>query len=312
MIADLFDVEKAVEMPDKSKVSGICLLVNCSKQPTKNGSNFFAGVLSTEKGQVSYKAWSNSAAFVLLDSGDMSGKVVYVAGAVSEYQGTKSVILDTVRRIEPERLKAMGVSERDFMFGKYDSDYYWNAFNAVVKKNVSENAYKCFQGLLNGYEDDFKSEFAAITHHDNCKGGLLAHSFKVCSLAVVIKLYPEVLKRIGKDLLYVGCALHDIGKLDEYSNGAMSESGKRVSHMFCGGARVMENKDLVVGLMGEQFYYDLISIMVGHHGKFGDPPRTVAAYVVHKLDLLDSVFTSLNELLEKNTGSVQYEGFILL
>ena len=87
-----------------------------------------------------------------------------------------------------------------------------------------------------------------------------------------------------------------------------------LSHLITGALIIAnEFEEVICNELGDRFFYDLISIISSHHGEFGEPPRTVAAYVVHKLDIVDSVFTSLNEALEDaKKGDVQmFDGFKL-
>ena len=53
----------------------------------------------------------------------------------------------------------------------------------------------------------FKVEFAAMSHHDNCKGGLLAHTYKVLLLMkFVCRQYEAATTKRGTDytdLLYI-------------------------------------------------------------------------------------------------------------
>ena len=57
-----------------------------------------------------------------------------------------------------------------------------------------------------------------------------------------------------------------------------------------------KHREEIINLKGEDFYYSLISIISQHHGEYGEAPRTVAAYVIHQLDCLDSTLTLLDEV----------------
>ena len=48
------------------------------------------------------------------------------------------------------------------------------------------------------------------------------------------------------------------------------------------------------------FYYEIVSVLQGHHGEFGDAPVTVLAYIVHLIDMLDSQTTGIFDKIESN------------
>lgn len=302
------------EMVDKTPVSGICLLQTYSKQPTKNGSFYMGGTLTTNDGSMSFKSWGNSSAFRLMEEDDIKGCIVQVDAEVNVYNGMKSLIVSYIKVLTSDMINELGITATDFMYSKYNVDAYFVKFNGLMEKNLSEGGMRVFNAVMDKYGERFKQEFAAMHHHDNCKGGLLAHSLKVCQIASIVSLYPNILNWVSKDLLYLGCALHDIGKINEYNLGDISEEGKVLSHLITG-ALILANEfeDVICNELGDRFFYDLISVISSHHGEFGEPPRTVAAYVVHKLDIVDSVFTSLNETLEDaKKGDVQmFDGFKL-
>lgn len=314
MVTEVLKKETLDNASDRFGINGVCLVQTYTKQPTKNGGSFVGGTLSVPDGVVQFKAWSNSRAYEQFTSSDLKGKIVGMYGEVNLYNGTKSIIVSDVDVLSESALEEIGLSVEDFMYSKYNVDSYYDKFVSVMKKNLSEDALKVFSAIMDKYGVRFKSEFAAIYHHDACRGGLLAHSLKVCQVASIVSLYPNILNWVGKDLLYLGCALHDIGKISEYNMGDISEEGKVLSHLISGALMIAtEFGDLISNTMGERFFYELLSVVSCHHGEVGEPPRTVAAYVVHLIDKIEAVMTGLNTQLDGATkGDVQqYDGFKL-
>ena len=309
----VLSLKEISEKPNRFGVCGLCMVQSYNKLPTKNGGSYVGGTLSTGEGTIEFKSWGNTSAYNAFVENDLSGKVVDVEAEVNEYNGVKSVIVGSIIDIyDGKSLARLGLKTEDFMCSRYNVKEYWNAFLELVKKKVSASAYDAFLAILEGKEDRFKSEFASTAHHDNCRGGLLAHSFKTVSMASIVRLYPELEKRVGADLLYLGCALHDIGKIMEYENGAVTYLGKTVSHTVYGVVMLEGKRDEIVRLMGEDFYLDLLSVVSCHHGEYGERPRTVASYIIHKLDLIESMFTSLQEVIGSSDGDVvAFDGFKL-
>lgn len=310
---DKLSIQKLESMGDRFPVEGVCLLQAYTKQPTKNGGSYFGGTLSTSEGTVAFKAWSNSLAYRSLDEDDLRGSIISIRGEINIFNGTKSIILNAFSVESIELLEEMGLSESDFMYSKYNVDAYWLKLDSVLSKNLSKEAFGVWNIIMDKYGDRFKDEFAALYHHDNCRGGLLAHTLKVCQIANIVSLYPNLVNKLGKDLLYLGCALHDIGKVLEYNMGDISNSGRINSHMVLGVVILAEEfKRVITEALGEKFFYDLVSVISSHSGDFGEHPRTVASYIIHMLDNIDSKFAALNDSIEDNTGDViMFEGYKL-
>ena len=60
------------------------------------------------------------------------------------------------------------------------------------------------------------------------------------------------------------------------------------------------------------FYLELIAIISQHHGEFGERPKTVYAYLVHVIDLLDSRVSGLQKKLDDGVvGNCYFDEFKL-
>lgn len=286
-----------LEMLNKQSFEGYVLIQSYGEQPTKTGSSFMGGNLEAN-GTVSFKAWRGTA-FDTLKESELEGKICLIGGEINDWNGTKSVIINSISEVPESVLEKVDLKKSDFFEPKYNIDSYWDTLNKIMEKHTSKEGYEIFSLIMSEVEESFKEEFAAINYHDNCKGGLLAHTTKVVKLASVISLYPDILKRISEDLLYVGAGIHDIGKVIEYSTGVISEKGKHISHLTIGCLMLEEHKDRIIELKGEDFYYSLLSIIAQHHGSYEETPRTIAAYVVHQIDCLESTLALLNQTLEE-------------
>lgn len=278
---------------DKQYVKGVVYLREVEKSTTKTGNEYYSGMLEC-KGSVPFKAWGSSSAFDVLKNTELSGMICVVEGKLDFFTGTVAISLDDICK---ETSDNYDVS--DFYDDVYDIDKYFNNLMSTLSKNVSSNALNVFNAIVSGnYLERFKVEYAAKYNHDNCKSGLLAHTTKVVKLASLVKMYPAVMDRVGSDLLFLGCALHDIGKIIEYSNGSISDTGKIISHITYGVLILNEYRDFIVASMGNDFYLNLLAVVQQHHGEYGERPRTVASYVINMLDCFDSDMTSLNQKLD--------------
>lgn len=294
-------------------VEGIVLMKQYAKRLTKTGKDYIEGQLMNAV-SVAFKAWSESNALRKLLSEEYSNVPVLIKGTWSEYQGSLSIVLDDIFAIE-------GYSPIDFMESPYNTEAYANAVKTLCKKNLSESGMKIANLLLFENESVWKrfcEEFAAKGHHDNVKGGLLAHTYKLLFfMSNVLATYQTLLfdgegtdeksRTNRKDLIYLGTLIHDIGKIDEMQYGVY-QPNSAISHRILGLDYLFEHKNEIIETYDIKWYRDLQSILVEHHNEWADPCRTVVSYVVNLVDVLDAKFTGLcqnieQKLIEDTSGS---------
>lgn len=293
--------EMLQNLVEGSPITGTILLQGFSVQLTKTGKEYVIGTLTSGE-SISFKAWSSSNAFDIIKSAsNISGKAVSITGTVETYNGVQSIILSNVTVVEDADLSV-------FLEEKYDANAYWISLRNLVFNYISDTGKELANKTLfenEAVSDRFKIEFAAHSHHDAVKSGLLAHTYKVVQNTINILLtYPNLAKtQDEKDLIILGALLHDIGKTIEYNLGN-PQPLSFLTHRIVG--IEMLDKTLISSLYSEMWYYQLVAILVQHHGEYDDNCRTVASYIVHKADVMDSLFTDLNTALEKpirgNTG----------
>ena len=284
----------------KNPVQGVILCRNYSIQLTKTGKEYVQGELYSGVG-VPFKAWSTSSAFNHLKNEDFSNTPVYISGTFDDYGGTQSIVVDTVQAVSD-------FNPEDFLPIKYNIDAYFTALINLTKSKVSEKAFSLLDKVLfsnQGVAERFKVEFAAMSHHDNCKGGLLAHTYKVVNNSIfILNSYQQLTKGSQDyvDLIIVGATLHDIGKIFELNFGNYQPCSV-VTHRYLGIELIQDLKSDIIESYNEKWYYDLVSIFLQHHGEFDDDYRSLAALIIHKADILDSEFTSVVTALENPVHS---------
>lgn len=294
------DMLKALA-PNKT-ISGVVLLKEINVALTKSDKEYMVGKVQSGI-EIPFKAWNNSSAFSKLKAENYNNVPTYITGTVDNYGGSLSIILDSVQAVE-------GFTPDMFLPIRYNIEAYWEALKTGVKSKCTDKAYAIADTILFANESvasRFKEEFAAKSHHDNCKGGLLAHTYKVVQgLNFVLGTYQGLVTKDGVvqqdfvDLLFVGAVLHDLGKIFEYNFGSVTSASIATHHML-GAELIMKQRDLIVGSFSEDWYYNLLSIVSQHHGEFGEPCKSVAAYIIHRADELDSSFTLLTQVLEAPT-----------
>lgn len=276
-----------------------------TEQVTVNGGPYYVGHLSCI-GDVTFKIWGGPV-FDKVKENPINDTICYLHGEVNEYAGVKSLIIKDVTPYVGDEL----VTD-DFLEQKYDAEDLFAKLQTIISHNVSTEALTVFTTVIAPIKDRFCKEYAAVSHHDACMSGLLAHTLKLVRLAQILKFYPELSRVIDKDILFVGAALHDIGKTVEYNNGSISEMGMKMSHLTLGLKLLEPHKSTIVELKGQSFYDDLESIIQQHHGEYGERPRTLVAYIIHIIDGLEAQLTDIDDIIANaTTNQVKIETYKL-
>ncbi len=140
-------------------------------------------------------------------------------------------------------------------------------------------------------EDRFMIEGVAIRHHDNIVGGLANHTIKMLNiLKAILENNPPL--RASTDLLIFSIFMHDVGKVFEYRDLDLGDFWY-ANHRVRGIEFLAAHKDTIIKCYDESFYRQAQSVIAGHHGLYGDRPTTVAATIVHYIDMLESQTTEL-------------------
>lgn len=294
---------------DGEFLSGVVLVKSYGKKMTKGSvpKPYIDGVLVSGT-DLPFKIWQDGSG--LLDkmlADDLQGKACQVSGKVQLWQGNKSIILTDCTPVS-------GYDIASFLPVKYNSKSYIDASKNFLMANLSPEGYDIISEIL--FNDDelwnrFTTEFCARSHHDNCRSGLLVHSYKVLlTMNFVLSVYPTLLKcnprkmdvqKYQSDLYFIGAFIHDIGKTVEMKMGVY-QPNTAVTHRYFGTEIVAKHKDKIIATYDEKWYYDLISIITQHHHEFGERAKTVFAYVTHLVDYQDTMLTGLCEAIEGNTN----------
>lgn len=287
-------------------VSGVLLLRDWQILKTKTGGNYISGSLLGGEA-ITFKCWENSTAFKQLSATDYTGKPIVFMGKIDDYGGLISLIIENIEAPKED------YPVENFLEEKYDADKYFDALKAQAANHLTAKGYSILDDILFSNETlckDFKIAFAARNHHDNCKAGLLAHTYKVFSLmAYTIGTYKNIVGTDTdiKDLLYIGCIIHDIGKVWEMNLGSYTEQSI-VTHRYLGAEHVAKYKDKIVTEYSEMWYYNLISILLQHHDEYGEPCKTVYAKLVNLVDDLDAKLTSIADAMGEDVSTIQFDG----
>ena len=283
---------------------GIVLLKNYSKGATSSGKPKYIGTI-TNIDEANFNVWNNSNAYEYFDSlpSGTGSHVVLIYYALSKY----GLVISRIEKVE-------GYDPDMFVSHKYSEKEVASEFVTTLKaSDISEKAFSVIRAVLHtGTSDEvitrFAKEYAAYSHHDNCASGLLAHTTKCIRIYNGVKgAYPFLSDAMTNDLMVIGLTLHDIGKIYEMRDGVYQKTSF-VTHRGLGLEHILPYKGLIVELYGEEFFYMLCSIILQHHGEYGEAPRTLYATLVHMIDDMEAQLTSISEVLSEGITTTDAAG----
>lgn len=136
---------------------------------------------------------------------------------------------------------------------------------------------------------------AATGYHHNYKAGLLWHMESMCESAYVQRSTNRF-RNCNLGLVVAGCALHDIGKLQEMETSPLgeavyTEAGNLFGHLLLG-YQMVRDEAILLNIADDEEVKHLLHIIVSHHGNLEwgaiTVPATKEADLVFHLDLIDS------------------------
>lgn len=252
---------------------------------SKSG-QYLSLTLSDATGAIPARMWDHAEeAAALFGAGD----AVTVRGVVEEYKGQKQLVIERLKKAEPEeveRADLMPRSSRDL-----------DALRARLLETVAGVREPHLRALLDHFFGDaeFLTRFcrapgAKGLHHCHL-GGLLEHTVAVIEiLETVGRIHPE----LDRELLMAGALLHDLGKVEELECATTIEytdRGRLVGHTVLTDRMVTR---VIAGIKGfpEELSNRLTHLLLSHHGQreYGAPvlPMTAEACALHYADNLDA------------------------
>jgi len=278
---------------------GLVFLHSYSKKSYQDGKkHYISGLLKNKSESIQMKIWDAHLVKVFSDN-EMGGKVYKISGEVKTYRDQLEITVNSVSHYA-------GIPASNFL-ATVDTELVFNTFIELVNTLLSQRGVSMLVALFDaeGLYDRFKQEFAGTKMHDAQIGGLMHHTVKMLKLAETLVKNDSRLEEYS-DLIYLGVILHDIGKLQEYELGVRTQHSF-VTHRVFGVELLAKYKKDIVDIYDETFYYHLLAIIQGHHGIYGEPPKTVWALIVHYLDMMDSLTTGIldkitsgNDVREEN------------
>ncbi|MGC9220200.1 MAG: HD domain-containing protein [Solirubrobacteraceae bacterium] len=159
----------------------------------------------------------------------------------------------------------------------------------------------------------FRAAPAAKRYHQAYRHGLLEHTLLVAESASALSaIYPE----LDRDLVLTGALIHDIGKLETYTEVdgqiEMTDAGRLHGEIALGYARIHTEIESIAGFPHE-LAQALLHIVLSHHGalEYGSPvvPSTREATLVHMADSLSAKLGSFDRIERALDADARWAGY---
>lgn len=284
------------DLKEGELVEDIYLVREKSFDTTRTGSQYISLELVDRSGMVDAKKWDASK--TLFDSFNIDD-FIKVKAKVEFYKKYPQLKLDTIEKVaseEPDIALYIPTvnADRNKLFSQYMS---------YVTSLKDPHLKTLFQNIFSDKEtaDKFKKSPSATDFHHPYIGGLLEHSLSCVELA---ELVSSKYKDINRDVLVAGAALHDIGKIEEFSfrkTFYYSDKGRLIGHIVLGANFIAKQIEKIDGFP-EILRDILLHIIISHHGEheWGSPkrPMCLEAVVLHYIDNLDAKVNGFKHFVE--------------
>ncbi len=277
----------------------------CAQKERRTGrsGDFLAIVLQDATGRVQARLFDEVDRFDLeFDAGEF----VKVHGRARTYNGRLEIAVTTIRRVHPPSDRADGFAEEHCVqSAPRPVDEMWGELERLLESVRDSSVRQLLVRIVNQKAARLRTWPAAVTVHHAYRGGLLEHVLQVAnSVTSLAEVYGA-----NRDLLVAGAVLHDIGKLDELSEGPAVEytrAGNLVGHVALGIALVYQVAASIEGFP-DGLRDEIAHLVASHHGsrELGSPvePMTVEAFILAMADDLDAKIHQVRRHLGETAGS---------
>jgi 3'-5' exoribonuclease len=263
----------------------------------RNGDLFISLSLQDKTGIIKGRIFNEAAR--LREEFD-AGEFVKVQGRTDLYNGRVQLLIEKIRRVNPDQDATQGFREDDCVLSSARPvDEMWSELEEMIQHVRDPFVRELLQRMTTEHVEKLKIWPAAQTVHHAYRSGFLEHVLSVARSALVLGTAYGA----NRDLLTAGALLHDIGKLEElqYDRSTnYTREGNLVGHVTLGAMMVraaMERIPEFPDVLRTQIEH----LIVSHHGhkEFGAPvePMTIEAMILSAADDLDAKINQVKQAL---------------
>ena len=232
-----------------------------------------------------------------------SGDFVKVQGRTELYNGRMQLVVENIRRVNPDQDTPHGFREGDcILCAPRPVDEMWSELDQLILHVRDPFVRELLQRITSQHREKLRIWPAALTVHHAYRSGFLEHVLSVARSALTLGAAYGA----NQDLLTAGALLHDIGKLDELEydrSTSYTREGNLVGHVTLG---VMMARATMAGIpeFPDVLRTQIEHLIVSHHGhkEFGAPvePMTLEAMILSAADDLDAKINQVRQALAED------------
>lgn len=293
---------------EKDLVRSSFLVKYSAVQVGKNGKSYMNLILMDRTGEIEARIWDHIPQY----SGQAVKDVwVWVDGKCQVYQNRKQLVIHELQVLREDE-----VDPKDYILESSvdPEELYHTLLNYV--RTMEDVDYRALAEatLIEDLDivDRLHRAPAAKSMHHAYRAGLLEHM--VSMAGILDRLANHYGETLNRDLLFIGCFFHDIGKIWELSYERVTDyttEGKLIGHLVMG-VELIEKKvqqlNAQPGRLPAPFPEEkkLLAkhMVLAHHGKleYGSPkePHCIEALVVHYVDDLDSKINAIQSFVAQD------------
>lgn len=273
---------KIADLVVNNRTTIALMLTDLTLKQTSTKKDYLDLVLTDGSDDIVAKVWNWNKAHAL----PVKGVVYVITGTSSEYKGAKQLSVASLVKQEPQNIEAF--VKRYVPGSKQPSSP-----SVFTSKIVDEKIRFFVEAIFTDLKEPFMLATGAKSIHHAGIGGLAAHTFEVCSIAMAMaECYKD---DVCLDLIIAGALLHDIGKIFTYdiesASIEMADAGLLFEHIVIGND-VIQKKAAVLGEKYDKIAEYLSHIILSHHGQieYGSPitPKFLEAYIIAMADKLSA------------------------
>ncbi len=228
------------------------------------------------------------------------GDFVKVQGRTDLFNGRVQLIIERIRRVNPDQDRQQGFREEDCVLSaSRPAEDMWVELETLIAHVQDPFIRELLKRMTAAHGEKLRIWPAAQTVHHAYRGGFLEHVLSVARSSLTLGAAYGA----NKDLLTAGALLHDIGKLEELDydrSTRYSREGNLVGHVTLGVimARAAMN---AIADFPDVLRTQIEHMIVSHHGhkEFGAPvePMTIEAMILSAADDLDAKINQVRAAL---------------
>ena len=292
----------AADLQDGDVINDYFVATRKDLRDTQSGGKFLGMVFKDRTGEIGGVMWNNA---VSVSSLFEVGDVVNVRATVNTYQGRLQLRVDQVLPLKDDEFET-----EDLVFTPEDTTNISDAFVKILQSIETPILKELIDSCLadEALMEKYTACAAGKKWHHAFRGGLVLHCYEMARIAeTMCELFPK----LNRDLLLTGIFFHDIGKIDELSQGMhidYTTVGKLLGHLEIGSAIANKKMDAIEDFP-EELRMQILHMILSHHGELemGSPvvPKTLEAIVLAHIDNLDAQANAFDNVIAANHSKGQ-------